>query len=146
MSTTPLLTLCKEHDCTSRVSCRPEALKRECRPIRGIPVHTAVGDTPTGMFVSARDPTCSSPHHKAVAVKPVCQISSSMSENTSTHSGRSLLTSPQLASTFGLSLCYAFRFSPTRLWSLTPGHKPHSQHYPHGYRYHLCFRSRPAQR
>ena len=107
----PLLTLCKEHDCTSRVSCRPEALKRECRPIRGIPVHTAVGDTPTGMFVSARVPTCSSPHHKAVAVKPVCQFSSSISENTSTHSGRSLLTSPQLASTFGLSLlCFSILF------------------------------------
>ena len=49
----PLPTLCKEHDCTSLVSCRPAALKRECRPIRGIPVHTAVGDTPTGMFVLA---------------------------------------------------------------------------------------------
>ena len=102
----PLLTLCKEHDCTSRVSCRPEALKRECRPIRGIPVHTAVGDTPTGMFVLARDPTCSSSRHKAVAVKPVCQFSSSMSENASTHSARCVLTSPQLASTFGFSsLC-----------------------------------------
>ena len=94
------------------MSCRPEALQRECRPIRGIPVHTMVGDIPTGMFASAQDPTCSSPHHKAVAVKPVCQISSSMSENTSTHSGRSLLTSPQLASTFGLSLlCFSILFN-----------------------------------
>ena len=35
-----------------------------------------------------------------------------MSENTSTHSGRSLLTSPQLASTFGLSLlCFSILFN-----------------------------------